>query len=100
MRYFALIAAILSTILAGTFGHELKVNLFTSIPYLIMNAPEVSPTSYNSASERKIYKTNMLSVMGNMVFTETDKPQRYDMTFGIWSGVVSSIVHHSRMRQG
>jgi hypothetical protein len=37
-----------------------------------------------------MYEDNILSVVGDMVFTETDKSQKYDVSFGgHWSGVVS-----------
>jgi hypothetical protein len=90
MRYFALIVAFLPSILAEPIGHELKVNLLTSIPDLIMNAPHVPSTSYNSVSERRMYENDILSVVGDMVITETDKSQKYNVSFGgHWSGVVS-----------
>jgi hypothetical protein len=48
MNYLALIVAFLPSILAEPIGYELKVNLLTSIPDLIMDAPNTPPTSYNS----------------------------------------------------
>jgi hypothetical protein len=90
MNCLILIVAFLPSILADPIGYELKVNLLTSIPDLIVNAPNKTPTSYNSVSERKMYEDNILSVVGDMVFTETDKSQKYDVSFGgHWSGVVS-----------
>jgi hypothetical protein len=90
MKYLALIVAFLPSILAKPIGYELKINLLTSIPDLIMNASNTPSTSYNSVSERRMYENNILSVVGDMVFTETDKSQKYDVSFGgHWSGVVS-----------
>jgi hypothetical protein len=90
MNYLTLIVAFLPSILAEPIGYELKVNLLTSIPDLIMNAPNTPPTSYNSVSDRRMYENDILSVVGNMVFTETDQSQKYDVIFGgHWSGVVS-----------
>jgi hypothetical protein len=93
MNYLALIVAFLPSILAEPIGYELKVNLLTAIPDLIMNAPSTPPTSYNSVSERRMYENDILSVVGDMVFTGTDKSQRYDVSFGgHWSGVVSLFI--------
>jgi hypothetical protein len=90
MGYPTLILAVLPSILAEPIGYELRVNLLTSIPDLIMKAPHVPSTSYNSVAERRMYENDILSVVGDMVFTETDKSQKYDVSFGgHWSGVVS-----------
>ena len=90
MKYLTLIVGLLPSILAEPIGYELKVNLLTSIPDLIMNAPNVPSTSYNSVSERRMYENDILSVVGDMVFAETDKSQKYNVSFGGHSsGVVS-----------
>jgi hypothetical protein len=90
MNYLTLIVAFLPSILAEPIGYKLKVNLLTSIPDLIMNAPHMPSTSYNSVAERRMYENDILSVVGDMVFTESDKSQEYNVSFGgHWSGVVS-----------
>jgi hypothetical protein len=40
-----------------------------------------------------MYEDDILSVVGDMVFTETDKSQKYNVSFGgRWSGVVSLFI--------
>jgi hypothetical protein len=89
MKYLAYLTAFLPGILASPIGYDLKVNLLTLIPELIMTAPNSAPISFDSAWDHKVHDGVTFSVVGYMTFTETGVPQRYNIRSRGWSGYVS-----------
>jgi hypothetical protein len=94
MRLITTVLAVASSIAvraAPIESHSFTVNLLTDVADLSITSPgALVSVTYDNATAKHVYNDHLYSIVGSLVFTDTDTIQTYEVHTVEWNKTVST----------